>query len=269
MRNRIDGLADRTYSRGMSNRLQPSDALDLSGQRRPQIPVELRGPRGRQSQGVADRGDALRGNITAHGPVVDHRAPASQPTGQLSLRDIVLGEKRDKRRCVHTEWTTTGPRGCPRHLDDISRYVDPMPETSLRDTMTGLLRARRHARGLSLEQVGVRAGTRRTNVHAIETGVSGDYLDRLESIAAALHARWEVELVPTDASSAGAKLRRLSAALPEAAAAELLTVVRAWGALSKDDRELVTHLAARCLARQAEQDVPPRLDRPNQGKRVG
>lgn len=119
----------------------------------------------------------------------------------------------------------------------------------LRHAMAGQLRARRLARGWSLEQLGRRAGIIRTSIHATETGVTGDHLDRLETIAAALDAHWEVSLVPNEATGPLPVLLEEVARLPEPAAAELLDVVRAWGALSDDDRSLVRHLAERCLAR--------------------
>lgn len=131
-------------------------------------------------------------------------------------------------------------------MDDFVRYGIRM---RLRTAMTSALRARRLERGLSLEQVGRKAGLARSAVHAIETAVSGEYLDRLEALAEALGARWELVLVPAEDTAPRMALLRAAAALPVVSAPELLAVLGAWSELSADDRELVAHLCARRAAR--------------------
>lgn len=71
----------------------------------------------------------------------------------------------------------------------------------LRSTMGAALRALRLAHGWSLEQLGRCVELGRSHVYAIEQAVAGEYVDRLERLAAALGATWDVVLVPEGAES--------------------------------------------------------------------
>lgn len=124
----------------------------------------------------------------------------------------------------------------------------------LRTHMCGQLRAQRSARGMSLEQVGRRAGLARTAVHTIETAASGEFLDRLEAIAAAVGARYVVDLVPDEQAPGVQELIACVRAMPPALVAELLPIAAAWEHLSADDRDL---LALLCRRRA---DAPPQVD---------
>ena len=158
-----------------------------------------------------------------------------------------------------------GVPSCPFIMDEKSSYADRMP---LRADMTAALRARRLDTERSLAQVAQKTGMARSAVHAIETGVTGAYLDHLEALAAALDARWELALVPLRDVAPRLELLREIAVLPIGAITGLLRVARAWSQLASDDRELVAHLAERQAAKEpARGEVVP-LPSVNEARRA-
>lgn len=226
--------------------------LDRPVERKPSLPGEVGRRDSVQLQRLADAGDPLRGHAD-RAPHVDGRAPEVQAAPELRLGDAQAIEKGRKRgTVVHDVWTTTHSPSCPYPMDEKSRYGAAMP---IRETMAAALRARHQQAGLSLEQVARRVGVGRSLVHAVETNVAGDYLDRLESMAAALGARWDVLLVPAEGMEPQQELLRAALAVPLELVGELLAVVRAWPHLTADDRDLVAHLCARRAARDVGEIV--------------
>ena len=139
----------------------------------------------------------------------------------------------------------------------------------LRSTMGAALRALRLAHGWSLEQLGRCVELGRSHVYAIEQAVAGEYVDRLERLAAALGATWDVVLVPEGAESPQRDLVREALAVPPELASELLALVRCWPQLSEDDRDLIAHLCRRRAALQDGQVIPlpARQEAPQQSER--
>lgn len=248
------------------------NSLDGARKRRPHSPSEGGGPFGAQRQGIADRGDVLRGDRALRAPVVDGAAPQAQASSKLRLGDAEVvqesGEGQGGLRGVHAIWTTMREPERPYRMDDFPRYGRAV---ALRAIMSAALRARRLQRSLSLEQVARRVGIGKSLVHAVENNVAGEYLDRMDNIAEALGARWDIALVPEEGQGEREQLSRAVLALPASLAAELLQVVNAWRYLSADDRDLIAHLCMRRAARAGAEVVllPETEQAPQQGKRAG
>lgn len=116
---------------------------------------------------------------------------------------------------------------------------------TLRAVTAAALQRRREERGLSLEAVARRAGLTKGGVHSIETGRTGDFLDRLDDLATALGARWSLALISADEADHEREAIADLQAVPRELLPELRLLLQAWPSLTEDDRALMAVLAER------------------------
>ncbi len=137
---------------------------------------------------------------------------------------------------------------------------------SLRATMAGALQARREERGLSLEALARRTTLTKPGIHGIEVGRTGEFLDRLDEIASALGARWSVALLPADEADVQREALEDLLQIPRDQLPVLRALLRAWPALTEDDRAIVAMLCARRQRPAAE--VLPLTELVNPGPEI-